>query len=159
MPIEVDMMLCQAATIADGSISLLGAGWQVRLAQPLEPSAIAVVIRVPRKSAGTHDLRFELLDYEGGLVEVAPPDGPGPLVAGGRITIVGRKDPKLKTPLLAGFAVNLPPFRLDQGTEYQWRLHVDGKTRPAWVLPFRTTSAEEESAQLAMLQAQQGPQP
>lgn len=158
MPIEADMMLCEAATLSGGHLSLLGAGWQVRPAPALTSCAIAVVLKVPRKQAGTHDLRLELLDYDGDLVNVAPPNGPGEMVIEAQVTIGGLKDPRLRTPLLSPFAVNLPPFPLEADREYQWRLHVDGKTRPAWTLPFRTMRPAELQQVLEQTQLP-GPQP
>jgi hypothetical protein len=143
MPIEADMMLCESATLSGGSLSLLGAGWQVRPGLPITQSAVAVILKVPRKQAGAHDLRLELLDYEDNLVSIDPPQGPGEMVIEGQIVVAGIKDPSLKTPLLGAFAVNLPPFPLEAGREYQWRLHVDGKTRTPWTLPFRTMSPAE----------------
>jgi hypothetical protein len=152
MPIEADMMLCESATLAAGSLSMLGAGWQVRPAPAIASSAIALVLRVPRKQAGAHDLRFELLDYDGNLVSVGPPVGPGEMVIEGQITVGGLTDPSLKTPLLGTFAVNLPPFPLEPGREYQWRLHVDGKTRTPWTLPFRTMNSAEFVEALGQMQ-------
>jgi hypothetical protein len=143
MPIEADMMLCESATLSGGSLSMLGAGWQVRPAPPLTQSAIALILRIPRKQAGVHDVRLELLDYDGNLVSVEPPGGPGEMVIEGQLIVGGLKDPELKTPLLGAFAVNLPPFPLEAGREYQWRLHVNGKTRMPWTLPFRTMSQAE----------------
>ena len=73
------------------------------------------------------------------------------MVFDGGLRIAGLSDPTLKTPLLGGFALNLPPFPLDPGGEYEWRLHVDGKTRSGWTLPFRTMRPEEETAILQAL--------
>jgi hypothetical protein len=143
MPIEADMMLCEAATLSGGSLSLLGAGWQVRPGPAMTQSAIGVVLRVPRRQAGAHSVRLELLDYDGTLVSIEPPDGPGAMVIDGEVIIGGLKDRSLKTPLLGAFVANLPPFPLEAGREYQWRLHVDRKTRTSWSVPFRTMSPAE----------------
>lgn len=145
-------MLCESATLSGGTLSLLGAGWQVRPAPPITPSAIAVVLKVPRKQAGAHSLRLELLDYDDNLVSIDPPEGPGEMVIEGQIIVGGLKDPSLRTPLLGSFVVNLPPFPLEDGREYQWRLRVDGKTRTPWTLPFRTMSPAELIETLGELQ-------
>lgn len=136
-------MLCESVTLSGGTLSLLGAGWQVRPAPPISPCGIAVVLKIPRKQAGIHNLRLELLDYDGNLVSIEPPEGPGNMIIEGQLGVDGLKDPKLRTPLLGTFAVNLPPFPLDADREYQWRLHVDGKTSTPWTLPFRTMSPSE----------------
>ena len=74
---------------------------------------------------------------------VEPPDGPGPMVIESTVVVSGLTDRGLKSPVLGAFAVQLPPFPLEGGMEYEWRLHVDGKTRPGWTLPFRTARPEE----------------
>ena len=110
---------------------MLGAGWQVRPAAATSLVGIGVVVRMGRKRVGkVHAIRLELLDYDGNVVVIGPPDGPGQMVFDGALVIAGLSDPSLKTPLLGGYALNLPPFPLEPGREYQWRLHVDGKTRP-----------------------------
>jgi hypothetical protein len=153
MPIEANMMLCEAATQSGGGISLLGAGWQVRPAPAMTPCGIAVVLKIPRKQAGIHHLRLELLDYDGNLVKVEPPQGPGDMVIEAQIAVGGLQDPDLKTPLLGTFAVNLLPFPLEADREYQWRLHVDSKTRSAWTLPFRTMRPAEMLEVLGQIEA------
>ncbi len=100
MPVEADMMLA-AAVSRSGTLSILDAGWQVRAAEAEGPVAIAIVLRFPRRQAGVHDIRLELTDYDGNLVAVDPPDGPGPMVIEDRIAIIGRTDRALRTPLLA----------------------------------------------------------
>ena len=157
MPIEVDMMLADAVTMYGGLISLLGAGWQVRAADGAGPSGIAIVVRVPRKQAGMHRLRLELLDSDNELVVIPPPDGPGEMVIEAAMLISGLKDPKLKTPLLGTFGIPVPPFPLAPGREYWWRLHVDGKTRAGWTLPFRTMSEDEAASSHPILLAADPP--
>lgn len=147
------MMLCESAALSGGSLSLLGAGWQVRPALPMTPCGIAIVLKIPRRQAGIHNLRLELLDYDGNLVSIAPPQGPGEMVIEGQIIVAGLKDPGLKTPLLGTFAVNLPPFPLEDDREYQWRLHVDSKTRSTWTLPFRTMRPAELLEALGQIEA------
>lgn len=132
-------MLAESATIHDGRLSLLGAGWMVRPPEAGAPVGIAVMVSIPRDQAGLHQIRLELLDGKSRLVSIESPNGPGEMVIEGAIFPVGRDDPNLKLPLLAPFVVNLPPFPLDSGTEYAWRLRVDGKTRAGWKVAFRTT--------------------
>jgi hypothetical protein len=137
------MMLAGAANASGGTVNMLGAGWQVRPSAPVAPVAVVVMLRIPRRQAGVHKVRLELLDHEGEPVTVSEADD-GPLVAEEEITVTGLQDRGLRAPLVAGLALNLPPFPLDPGREYQWRLHVDGKTRSSWTLPFRTTFPDEE---------------
>lgn len=143
MPIDVDMVLCEAATTAGNALSLIGGAWQVRPGPVMGTSAIAIILRVPRRQAGRHLLRLELLDYDGNVVEIAPPNGPGPMVIEDSVVVEGRTDIALRTPLVAAMAVSIPPFPLPEGQEFQWRLSVDGKTKRHWTTPFRTLEPSE----------------
>jgi hypothetical protein len=143
MPIEVDMMLGEAATMQGGVLNVLGAGWQIRTPTADAMSAIGLVLKVPRKQLGVHQIRLELLNSEGTIVTVEPPYGPGPMVIDSTIAVGGLTDQGLKSPVLGAFAIQLPPFPLEEGQEYEWKLHVDGRTRPGWSLPFRTARQEE----------------
>jgi len=143
MPIDADMILCEAATTAGNALSLIGGAWMVRPGPQMGLSAIAIVLRVPRRQAGRHDVRLELLDYDGNVVEVEPPNGPGPIVLEESVAIEGRTDSTLRTPLVAAMAVSIPPFPLPEGQEFQWRLSVDGRTKRHWTIPFRTLEASE----------------
>jgi hypothetical protein len=148
MPIEADLILAAAATFdATGGVSVLGAGWQVRPADPLSPEALVVILRVPRRQSGTHALQLQLLELDGTPVTVPPPNGPGLMRFTAEITMEGLDEPAFKTPLVGPYAINLPPYPLEPGKEYEWRLHVDDRTHPRWSLPFRTMS-EDERAQL-----------
>jgi hypothetical protein len=143
MPVEADMMLCEAATTAGNSLSLIGGAWQVRPGAAFGPSAIAVVLRIPRRQAGEHMVRIELCDYDDNVIVVPPPLGPGEVVIEQPVSVGGRTDRSLRTPLVGAFTVTIPPFPLPDGQEFQWRLFVDGKTKAAWTSPFRTLEASE----------------
>jgi hypothetical protein len=150
VPIEATVLLCNAATDAGGAISLLGLGWQVRPPAAVANEAIVVVLRVPRRQEGVVALRLELLRYDDEtLVNVAPPEGPGDMTVAAEVTVAGRRDLGLRGPLTATFPVAIPPYPLESGTEFLWRLHVNGKTRPGWSAPFRTMTDEEWTQLLA----------
>jgi hypothetical protein len=139
MPIEVDMMLADAANVYDGRLSLLGAGWQVRPPEAAGPSALGVVLRVPRDQAGAHQLRIELVDIDGEPIMLEEDGNAQALAAEVTVTVEGLQDPGLRTPLVATYAFNLAPFPLTPGREYLWRVLVDGLARDEWTVPFRTT--------------------
>jgi hypothetical protein len=146
VPIEVDLILASAATPdQSGGVSVLGGGWQVRPSIALTTAAIVVILRVPRKQQGTHLLTIQLYDYDDNPISVPSPQGPGLMRFEAAIEVAGLHDPALKTPLLAPYAINLPGFPVEPGKEFQWRVHVNGKTRPHWFLPFRSMTTEEES--------------
>ncbi len=148
MPIEADMMLAGAVNASSGTLNVLGAGWQVRAAAPTTPLVIAVVLRIPRRQAGQHTVRLELLNWEG--EPVTTPEviegAENPVASEATIVARGTEDRELRSPLVVPFALTLPPFPLEPGREYQWQLHVDGKTRPSWTLPFRTMFPDEEES-------------
>lgn len=136
------MVLAQVAGVQNGLLMVIGGGWVVRPpgAQAAGQAAIAFVVRVPRDEVGSrHELRLELLDCEGEIVVIEPPEGPGPMIFETDFEAAGLDDPTLATPLVVNLGINLPPFPLARGSEYRWRAYVDGQTRESWTLPFRTT--------------------
>lgn len=133
------MMLANAFGVTnDGQQVIIGPGWMVR--PPTQtPTAVAFVAHVPRDDVGPHQIRLELLDSEGHIVVVDPPDGPGPMIFEEEFQPIGLNDPKLTTPISVAGGINLPPVPLDRGSDYHWRAYVDGETRESWSLPFRTS--------------------
>jgi hypothetical protein len=136
MPVEAHMMLGSYAWLESDTLSIIGAGWTVRPADPL-PMAVAVVLYFPRDQQGVHTTRLELLYANGEPVLFETDDGLAPLVYEHQIEVRGLENPDLTTPIDSGFVVNLAPHALPRGREYVWRLRVDG-TRKRWTLPFRT---------------------
>ena len=134
------MLLAKMAGLQNGSLMVLGAGWMVRPpgAAAAGPAAIALVVRVPRDQIGRHQLRLELLDSDGQIIVIDPPNGPGPMIIEVEFEAGGLENSALTTPLTVPLGINLPPFPLARGSEFQWRAYIDGETREAWTLPFRT---------------------
>jgi len=100
VPINADVLLCSAALDQGGAVSMLGLGWQVRPPDAIAGEAIVVLLQVPRSEEGSVAVRLDLLTYEDeSLVEVAPPNGPGPMTFSAEITVAGRRDLGLKAPL------------------------------------------------------------
>jgi hypothetical protein len=142
VPIELDMMLADSATISDGGLNIVGAGWIVRPPSVVAgPSAIAIVARIPRDELRPHQIRIELLDRDDQIVVVNPPDGPGPMVfdVDLRMAPGGTASGNFTVPVTVAAAFNLPPFPLPKASEFRWRVFLDGETREPWVLPFRTS--------------------
>lgn len=137
------MMLANAAITQNGALTIIGAGWIVRppAAATSGPSAIALMLRLPRDELQEeHQVRLELLDANGQIVVVDPPDGPGPMVIESDVaTPQSAQNPAITIPLTVGIGFNLPPFPLPRSAQYRWRLFVDGETRDGWTLPFRTS--------------------
>jgi hypothetical protein len=134
------MTLALSGFAQDGTIVLAGVGWTVRPPEP-QPAAVHALILVPREQAGRHYWRVELTYSNGEPVRLARPIPgiPTDFVFENEADVRGLDDPSLTTPLTTGPLISLPPFPLRRGSEYLWRLTVDGETRDAWTLPFRTS--------------------
>lgn len=136
--IEADILLAQSAQYsAEGGISALGIGWQVRSPEPV-PWAVMVVLRGSRDLIGSTHAAVVILERASGV--------PVTDNAGNPLTIDFEFAPDgipseagLITPILGTFCFNLPPLPLEPATEFFFRLRVDGETREHWVAPFRTT--------------------
>lgn len=127
------LLLSDYAVVSDGKLTIVGGGWSLRTADPA-PSAVAVYIQVPWDQANVnHDLRLELLDADGG--PVLDPDGNAILLS--QSFQVGRP-PGLKpgTQLDHFLALVLGPLPLEAGSQYEWRLTIDGESKDDWRRPF-----------------------
>jgi hypothetical protein len=145
MAVELDMMLGTVVALDEAGLTVMGAGWMVRPPGSIAgPSAIGCIVRIPRDQPGMHQIRVELLDSDGDIVVVNPPDGPGPLVFEVEFQAGGLAG--LTIPFTAPIGFQLPPFPLPRGSEYRWRAFVDGETRESWTLPFRTTPPKAPQA-------------
>lgn len=136
MPIEADILLAQSVQEAEGSVSALGMGWQVRPPEPV-PWAIALILRASRDLIGTdHSAHISLERGDGEPVSEE-------LLTFAQIDLdfvpEGRTDAGLNSPVVRGFGFNLLPVLLDAGTEFLFRLWIDGETRDHWAAHFRTT--------------------
>jgi hypothetical protein len=150
MPVQAQMMLGLVGFVQDGGITMTGVGWTVRPPQA-QPMAIYALIFIPREEAGRHRWRLQLTYVSGEPVRLARPipGVPPDLVFEREVDVRGLDDPTLRTPLTMGPLLSLPPFPLPKAREYLWRLTVDGETRDAWTLPFRTTppAAQQQTGQ------------
>jgi hypothetical protein len=141
MPIEANLLLASFVAVQNANLIIVGAGWMVRAPSAAAggPMAVAVLLQVPRDQFGGHQVRLELLDNDGQIVTVDPPEGPGPMIFEDTVEAGGLDSPAVTVPVTVPFAINLPPVPLARGSEFRWRMYVDGETRPSWMLPFRTT--------------------
>jgi hypothetical protein len=141
---KVNLMLADAAQVANGKLYVLGGGWSMIV--PGGPFAVCGIIDIPwHQGTDWHTLKLELIDGDGEAVMVQTPDGgEQPLVAEPpryRPTI----GPHVKPGASLGwpFAVNVGPgLPLEPGAIYEWRLTIDGKQEEGWTLPFSVVTAE-----------------
>jgi Family of unknown function (DUF6941) len=135
---KVNLLLADHADAVGGKLYINGGGWNVTGPQPV-PFAIAMLIEVPWDQTNTkHRVLLELLDADGNEVEVAS-DEESESVRIESILEVGRP-PGVKpgTPLAVPFAVNFGPIPLEAGSQYVWRLSIDGHSEDDWNLTFST---------------------
>ena len=122
-PLQVHLILCDAAQADSGKLHMLGAGWSITRS-PTAPHAVAAIIKVPwdRANQPMH-LRLQMHDADGDLVGVPTPDGPVPVAADAQIE-VGRPPGIAPGSMLdASFAFNFPSLPLPPG-RYEWRLRI-----------------------------------
>ena len=135
---KVNLLLADHADAVGGKLYINGGGWNVTGPQPA-PFAIAMLIEVPWDQTNTkHRVLLELLDADGNEVEVASDDGSQPVKIESILEVGRPPGVKPGTPLAVPFAVNFGPIPLEAGTQYVWRLSIDGHSEEDWNLTFST---------------------
>jgi hypothetical protein len=122
-PLDVHLILCDAAQAESGKIHMLGAGWSIT-GSPTAPHAVAVLIKVPWDRANqSMSLKLQMLEADGSPVTVPTPEGP--LAIGTEAKIEVGRPPGLApgSMLDASFALNIPSLPLSPG-RYEWRLTI-----------------------------------
>lgn len=132
------MLLCDSAQAVDGKLYILGGGWSLTGPQPA-PSAIAIklLVDVPDGQVERHWELF-LEDEDGQPVMIDTGQGLQAIEVRGEFT--AQRPPELPpgTPVDINFAFNFPPFPLQPGRRFTWRLTVDGETPEGAVIAFNT---------------------
>jgi hypothetical protein len=136
--VNVTMLLCDAAQVADGKLYILGGGWSITGPDPV-PSAVALKIEVDWHEADVaHHWELFLEDADGRPVLVETPDGSHPVEVRGEFTVAKPPGIPEGSPIDVALAVNLGPIPLEPGTRYSWRLMIDGNSLPGAALGFTT---------------------
>lgn len=136
--VNVTMLLCDAAQVADGKLYILGGGWSMTGPDPV-PSAVALKIDVDWHEAGSpHHWELFLEDADGKPVMLETPDGLQPVEVRGEFTVAQPAGIPEGSPIDVALAVNLGPIPLPAGTRYVWRLVIDGDALPGASLGFTT---------------------
>jgi hypothetical protein len=126
-PIEIQLILADAAQVANGKVSMLGAGWSITTS-PTPPSAVVGLLKVPWDRANQRlPLHLVLVDTDGHPVRQMNPATGAEQPLEFQATIEVGRPPGLQpgTPLDSPFAVPVPPLPLQAG-RYTWRLEVGG---------------------------------
>lgn len=138
---KVTLLLADAAQAAEGKLFVLGGGWSITGPEP-SPMALAIKIEVPWDQANQqHQCRLELLDSDGQPVVVEGPDGEQPIFIEAGFEVGRPVGVKPGTPIDLPLAINIPPFPLQPGGRYEWRLSIDGQTDDDWRAAFSTRPA------------------
>ncbi len=136
------MLLADAAQAVNGKLYILGGGWSVAGPDPTA-MALAIKIEVPWDRANVkHPWRLELLDSDGGPVELpSPPDGTlQPVRIEGELEAGRPPGMKPGTPLDVALAFNVGPIPLPPGGRFVWRLSITGYDED-WQVAFSTRPA------------------
>lgn len=137
--IVVNMLLCDAAQVAAGKISLLGGGLAVVGPKP-QPMAMAIHITVPWDKANVkHQWQLELMDEDGRPVTIRE----RPVVAQGQFEAGRPAGLRPGSPLPMALAMTFPPMALPGGRAFQFRFSVEGESKPEWVARFFTRAAQK----------------
>ncbi|MGH9104222.1 MAG: DUF6941 family protein [Acidimicrobiales bacterium] len=139
---NVTMLLCDAAQVAEGKLYILGAGWSI--IGP-EPTASAIALKMAVEGGeidGEHEWQLALLDEAGQGVVIETPEGPHPAEVQGEFRVRRPDGLPEGSPVDVALAVNLGPLPLQTGQRFAWRLTVDGRTEAGWTLPFATRAAQ-----------------
>lgn len=139
--IVVNMMLCDAAQVYSGKLSVLGGGLSVVGPKP-QPMAMAIHITVPWDQANVrHTWRLDLVDEDGRAVAV----NGRPVAARGEFEAGRPAGLRPGSPLPMALSMTFPPMRLPAGRAFQFRFSIDDQTRPEWSVRF-FTRADPEAA-------------
>ena len=127
------ILLCDYAAVADGKLTVVGAGWLYTGPDP-SPSAVGLLINVPWDQTNKkHSYTLALKDADG--MPVVTPDG-------SQVTLsqefeAGRPPGHpVGTPITIPQAFNIGPLPLEAGSRYEWELTVDGEGREEWMVGF-----------------------
>lgn len=139
---DITALLCNHAEAQNGLLYISGAGVEMTQVPPGAPGpivtslGIAVQVGVPWVDTNRqHTLRVDLVDADGGPVEVPGPQGPMPFLIEVPFT-VGRSPMAAEgSDQFLRMALNMPGLPLPSAGEYVFRVSVDGKATRQ--LPYR----------------------
>lgn len=135
---KATLLLADHADVANGKLYVNGGGWTVTGPQPI-PSAIGLLIHVPWDQTNTkHRIYLELLDSDGNSVMTEMPEGEQPIHAEGEFEVGRPAGVKPGTTLNVPLAFNFGPIPLAPGSQFEWRLSIDGHQDEDWRVAFMT---------------------
>lgn len=134
------LLLADAAEVANGKVSALGAGWSVT-GSPTPPMSLVVLIDVPWDQTNQkHKLAIELRDADGQAVsfQQGPQGEPLPALHVEAEFETGRPPGvPAGTPLRHQLAIGLPGgMPLEAGEKYEFHMTIDDEDMDSWLATF-----------------------
>lgn len=141
-PMEVSLMLCDHAVVAEGKLYINGGGWDQTPAN-LPPTSLAALVFVPWDEMNVKwTLALRLVD-EDGAPALQPGSTDTPIALQAELEVgrpVGlRPGSTVSVPL----AFNFSPVQLKSNKGYEWRAECNGE--PVGSVRFRTRSVSDPS--------------
>jgi hypothetical protein len=124
---NVTMMLCDSAVVAENKLFILGGGWSVTGPDP-RPMSVAIKLEL-EASYDEREVHWELFleNHESLQVMLQTPAGLQAVEAMGNVVLPARDLALDARPFDVCLAINFPPLELNHGQDYQWKLSVDGE--------------------------------
>ncbi len=130
--VRVNLLIADAAQVADGKLYILGGGLTAVGPRP-QPMGVAIRIEVPWDRANvSHEWRIDLLDEDGHPLLI----GERPLVVQGNFEAGRPVGLRPGTPLCVPLAINFPTIPVTPGKSYTWQLSINGSTHSDWRQSF-----------------------
>jgi len=138
MTLQVTMMLCDYAQVADGKLFLNGGGWSL-VDSHTPPFAIAMIVMVPWDRANAPlDIELLLVDEDGHPVVQGIEGASNPVRVDGRIEVERPAAQPAGVPIDVPMVIGIPPLQLTPYGRFAWQLRIDGQEREDWRLAFST---------------------
>jgi hypothetical protein len=139
---KATLLLADHAAAVGGKLYINGGGWTVIGPNP-HPSAIAMLVHVPWDQTNVrHTFSLELLDADGNAITT--PDA-NPIKVESEFEVGRPAGVKQGTTLSVPLAFNFGPIPLTPGSQFEWRLSIDGHPDDDWRLTFTTRPAPPQA--------------
>jgi len=133
------LLLADAATIADGKLYILGAGWSITGPGSLPSAVVLIVDFIPPRVDEKHDCEVMLVDPQGKPAVLGAARGVPDII---RFTLSIEENTQQTEPGTSSYlhVMTIPALPLIPGSKYAWRLTVNGEERPEWTRQFSVRS-------------------
>ena len=135
---RVTLLLADFAQVAEGKLSLLGAGWTFKAINA--PMAVGVIVEVPWDETNKpHHWVLRLVSEDGQPVLLPSPFGdPQPILLEGQIEVGRPPGYPVGVPFNVPMAVNFGPAPLAPAERFMFVFEVDGQPAESGQVAFST---------------------